>query len=265
MRCAIGLCAAALPFVGSFTVGPAAYRSVIPAAASSQKECSGGSNQQQASYGTRRISSERRRLTRRYAGEGGGGSANMDPSDDTSEGDAEMYASLRKRLEELEKQVETSAPAAQEEQVQEPAVTASNKGAREREWFTTPKESPEDKRRSRALLTIQSVGVISAALSFGTLALYWLAGAAFVHLGPREYPGSVSSRGGAGTAPGFERIVAGEDENGGAQQAPQTQRRAMGGSSTREAFQFEGFPDVGGSSGGGGGGGGGKGVVPPDF
>ncbi len=42
--------------------------------------------------------------------------------------------------------------------------------ARERE-FTIPKESPEDKRRSRALLTIQSVGVISAALSFGTLAL----------------------------------------------------------------------------------------------
>lgn len=51
----------------------------------------------------------------------------MDPSDDTSEGDAEMYASLRKRLEELEKQVETSAPAAQEEQVQEPAVAADNK------------------------------------------------------------------------------------------------------------------------------------------
>lgn len=34
-----------------------------------------------------------------------------------------------------------------------------------------PKESAEDKKRSRALLTIQSVGVISAALSFGTLAL----------------------------------------------------------------------------------------------
>ncbi|CBJ31639.1 expressed unknown protein [Ectocarpus siliculosus] len=186
----------------------------------------------------------------------------MDPSDDTSEGDAEMYASLRKRLEELEKQVGTSAPAPQE-QVQEPAVAANNKGAREREWFTIPKESPEDKRRSRALLTIQSVGVISAALSFGTLALYWLAGAAFVHLGPREYPGSMSSRGGASTAPGIERIAAGEDGNGGAQQAPQTKRRAMGGSSTREAFQFEGFPDVGGS--GGGSGGVGKGVVPPDF
>lgn len=42
--------------------------------------------------------------------------------------------------------------------------------ARERE-FAIPKESAEDKRRSRALLTIQSVGVISAALSFGTLAL----------------------------------------------------------------------------------------------
>ncbi|CAB1117016.1 unnamed protein product [Ectocarpus sp. CCAP 1310/34] len=264
MRYAIGLCAAALPFVRSFTMGPAAYRSVIPAAASCQKECSGGSNQQQASYGTRRISSERRRLTRRYAGEGGGGSANMDPSDDTSEGDAEMYASLRKRLEELENRVETSAPAAQEEQGQEPAVTANNRGAREREWFTIPKEAPEDKRRSLALLTIQSVGVISAALSFGTLALYWLAGAAFVHLGPREYPGSVSSRGSAGTAPGFERIVVGEDENGGAQQVPQTQGRAMGGSSTREAFQFEGFPDVGGG-GSGGGSGVGKGVVPPDF
>lgn len=128
MRCAIGLCAAALPFVGSFTVGPAACRSVIPAAASCQKKSSIGSDQQ-ASCGTRRISSsERRRLTRRYAGEGGGGSANMDPSDDTSEGDAEMYASLRKRLEELEKQVETSAPAAgQEEQVQAPAVAADNK------------------------------------------------------------------------------------------------------------------------------------------
>lgn len=41
---------------------------------------------------------------------------------------------------------------------------------RERE-FTIPRESAEDKKRSRALLTIQSVGVISAALSFGTLAL----------------------------------------------------------------------------------------------
>lgn len=128
MRCAIGLCAAALPFVGSFTVGPAAHRSVIPAAASFHNKCrSSGSDLQQALYGTRRISSERRRLTRRYAGEGGGGSANMDPSDDTSEGDAEMYASLRRRLEELEKQVETSAPAAQGEQVQAPPAAADNK------------------------------------------------------------------------------------------------------------------------------------------
>lgn len=43
--------------------------------------------------------------------------------------------------------------------------------ARGRELFTIPKESAEDKKRSRALLTIQSVGIISAALSFGTLAL----------------------------------------------------------------------------------------------
>lgn len=110
-------------------------------------------------------------------------------------------------------------------------------------------------------MDVHVVGVVCAFFRLAD----WLAGAAFVHLGPREYPGSVSSRGGAGTAPGVERIVAGEDESGGAQQqAPQTQRRALGGSSTREVFQFEGFPDV---SGGGSGGSSGsvKGVIPPDF
>lgn len=51
-------------------------------------------------------------------------------------------------------------------------ATHSPPRAREREReFTIPRESQEDKKRARALLTIQSVGVISAALSFGTLAL----------------------------------------------------------------------------------------------
>eukprot|EP00903_Cladosiphon_okamuranus_P013995 g13014.t2 len=185
--------------------------------------------------------SDRRHRSRRYVGEGDG-PVNLDSSDDIPEADDEIYASLRRRLEELEK----SAPILPE-QVEAPTKVQP----RERE-FTIPKESAEDKRRSRALLTIQSVGVISAALSFGTLAL---SGAYFVHLGPREYPGSVSSRGAAGTS--IERTAAGGNEDGvapGSQQAPPP-RRAMRGSSTREAFRFEGFPDVAGKDA----------VVAPDF
>lgn len=62
----------------------------------------------------------RTRRTRRYAGNSDGGPANMDPSDDSPEEgggeevDAEIYASLRRRLEELEK----TAPIAAEQQQQ---------------------------------------------------------------------------------------------------------------------------------------------------
>lgn len=48
---------------------------------------------------------KRHSRTRRYAGEDG--PVNLDSSDDAPEADDEIYASLRKRLEELEK----SAPA----------------------------------------------------------------------------------------------------------------------------------------------------------
>lgn len=70
----------------------------------------------------------------------------------------------------------------------------------------------------------------------------WLAGAYFVHLGPREYPGSVSARGGSS----IERTAAGEEDGGAPGEAQAPPRRAMGGSATREAFRFEGFPDVAG-------------------
>lgn len=88
----------------------------------------------------------------------------------------------------------------------------------------------------------------------------WLAGAYFVHLGPREYPGSASSRGGAGPTSSVERsaVAGGQDEDGGGTATTSTPqappRRTMGGSSTREAFRFEGFPDVPG-----------KDTVAPDF
>lgn len=104
--------------------------------------------------------------------------------------------------------------------------------------------SAEEKKRSLAWLTIKSVGIISAALSFGTVALYWLAGEYFVHLGPREYPGSASR------SAGVERTV--EGKGGG--EAAAAPRRTIGSSTTRDAFSFEGFPDAGKSD-----------VVPPDF
>lgn len=105
--------------------------------------------------------------------------------------------------------------------------------------------SAEDKKRSLAWLTVKSVGVISAALSFGTAALYWLAGEYFVHLGPREYPGSASR------SAGIERQV---DGGGGGGEAAAAPRRTIGGSTARDAFSFEGFPDAGGNN-----------AVPPDF
>lgn len=53
--------------------------------------------------------SSRTGRTRRCAGEGG--PVNLDSSDDVPEADDEIYASLRKRLEELEKNAPTAAAA----------------------------------------------------------------------------------------------------------------------------------------------------------
>lgn len=108
------------------------------------------------------------------------------------------------------------------------------------------KRSPEERTKALAWLTIQSVGVISVALSLGTAALYWLAGEYFVHLGPREFPGSSASRRSA-----VERKVDGEGAGSGT--APEKPRRTIGESTTREAFSFEGFPDAA------------RGAVKPDF
>lgn len=98
MRCILGFCAAALPIAASFAVRSAVH-TLVPC-------------QKQSSSSDSIMFSGRRHRTRRYAG--GGGPANLDPSDDTPEADDEMYASLRKRLEELEK----SAPIAAAEEVE---------------------------------------------------------------------------------------------------------------------------------------------------
>lgn len=86
---------------------------------------------------------------------------------------------------------------------------------------------------SQALLTIQSVGVISLALTLVTIVLYWLVGPSFVHLGPRSYPGS----------PGVERRGGGTTEGDAGAEAPDPAPRVIRGG-TREAFTFEGFPDA---------------------
>lgn len=100
MRCILGFFVAALPIAASFTVHSAVHR-----LAPCQKHC-----KDSFMFCSR---SGRRHCcrTRLYAGEGGGGAANLDSSDDDPEADDEIYASLRKRLEELEK----SAPIAAEE------------------------------------------------------------------------------------------------------------------------------------------------------
>lgn len=115
--------------------------------------------------------------------------------------------------------------------------------SRSREVAAKPPRSPEERRRSIALLTIQSVGVISVALLFGTAVLYWLAGDYFVHFGPRIYPGA-SPRSKEGVErPSLERSVDdGQQEEENDTSGP---RRGFGGrSATRDPFHFEGFPDV---------------------
>lgn len=91
MRCILGFCAAAaLPMAASFTANSAVHP-IVPC---------------------QNMFSSRRHRTRRYAGDGG--PVNLDSSDDAPEADDEIYASLRKRLEELEK----SAPPTAAEEVE---------------------------------------------------------------------------------------------------------------------------------------------------
>lgn len=115
--------------------------------------------------------------------------------------------------------------------------------SRSRQVGAKPPRSPEERRRSIALLTIQSVGVISVALLFGTAVLYWLAGDYFVHFGPRIYPGaSPRSKGGVEGA-GLERSV--DDGRQEEENEALGLRRVFGDrSATRDPFHFEGFPDV---------------------
>lgn len=99
MHSSLRLFVVVLPIVASFTVRPATYPAsrAAPAAASScQKRhqfhlSSGRRSRSSYPFGSR---------TRRQMAEGKG--SNMDSSDDDDE-DAEIYASLRRRLEELEK------------------------------------------------------------------------------------------------------------------------------------------------------------------
>lgn len=60
---------------------------------------------------------------RRSAKEGGGESDNLDPSDDPD--DSEIYASLRKRLEELEKRAGDSSSTGGDSRMAETCVTNS--------------------------------------------------------------------------------------------------------------------------------------------
>lgn len=100
MRCMLGFCVVALPIAASFTVRSAVHSPPVYA------PC-----QKQSSSKDSIMFSDRRRRTRRNAGEGGG-PVNLDSSDDAPEADDEIYASLRRRLEELEK----SAPIVPEEE-----------------------------------------------------------------------------------------------------------------------------------------------------
>lgn len=112
----------------------------------------------------------------------------------------------------------------------------------------------EDREKSLAKLTIQSVGIISIALAVGTAVLYSLAGDFFVHLGPRDYPGSQNGRSSSwGTTGAVERTVGSDSvimdggvtggvEEGGVDNAA---RRLVERRGNREAFHFEGFPEVG--------------------
>lgn len=89
MRCILGFCAAALPIAASFTAHSAVHPA-LPRQKQSSKDL--------IMFGR----GNRRHRTRRYAGEDG--PVNLDSSDDAPEADDEkIYASLRKRLEELEK------------------------------------------------------------------------------------------------------------------------------------------------------------------
>lgn len=115
---------------------------------------------------------------------------------------------------------------------------------------TDPVGLKKAQERSLALLTIQSVGIISVAITVGTVVLYWLAGDFFVHLGPREYPGALSSRSSLlNSSPTIERTVG--EEAGANEEAvvggggEDTARRLVERRGTRDAFHFEGFPEVG--------------------
>lgn len=104
-----------------------------------------------------------------------------------------------------------------------------------------PSDSSPREEKSLALVTIQSVGLIAVSLAAVTVFLYLLAGPSFVHLGPRSYPARSSvfesgvSRTGAS--------VAGTDGDAAGIAGAETAPRLIGGG-TKEAFQFEGFPDV---------------------
>lgn len=105
MRCILGFCAAALPIAASFTARSAVHPPALPC----QKQ---SISKDSIMFGA---AVSRRHRTRRCAG--GDGPANLDSSDDAPEGaDDDMYASLRKRLEELEKSAPI-VPAAEEVQV----------------------------------------------------------------------------------------------------------------------------------------------------
>ncbi len=89
MRCILGLCAAAFPIATAFTARAGVHPLATAAAC-----------REQHSKDRIRQDHVRHRTSRRYSGE------NLDSSDDADDGpdaDAEIYASLRRRLEELEK------------------------------------------------------------------------------------------------------------------------------------------------------------------
>ncbi|CAM9874547.1 unnamed protein product [Laminaria digitata] len=121
MRCIAALCAAAaaLPIAASFSAGPAAHPSVTAASCYQRwtRPRQTNSSKREQSAWRRNIGGRGRGVVRRNAAEEGEGPVNMDDSDDPD--DAEIYASLRKRLEELEK----SAPVSDTGNGVQPATT----------------------------------------------------------------------------------------------------------------------------------------------
>lgn len=73
--------------------------------------------------------------------------------------------------------------------------------------------------------------------------LYYLAGEYFVHLGPREYPGTLVNR--SSGSPTIERTIGGANGDAGSGGNDDAGRRLVERGGKREPFHFEGFPDVG--------------------